>query len=59
MAIRGYFHFVAIFLDVRGYFFTNSWLFVAIRGYSWLFVAILQNNSRVAIFSRGYFFKVR
>ena len=58
MAIRGYFHCVAIFLAASGYFFDVSWLFVAIRGYPWLFVAILSKNSRVAIFPRGYFSKV-
>ena len=58
VAIRGYFHCVAIFLAASGYFFDVSWLFVAIRGYPWLFVAILSKNSRVAIFPRGYFSKV-
>ena len=58
VAIRGYLHFVAIFLAVRGYLFRVSWVFVAIRGYPWLSVAILQKNSRVAIFPRGYFPKV-
>ena len=58
VAIRGYLCSVAIFLAVRGYLFNVSWLFVAILGYPWLFLAISQKNSRVAIFSRGYFLKV-
>ena len=37
MAIRGYHSPVAIFLAVRGYLCRISWLFVAIRVYSWLF----------------------
>jgi len=58
VAISGYSWLFAF----RGYFFSRAWLFiscfVAIRGYPWLSVAILQKNSRVAIFPRGYFPKV-
>ena len=57
VAIRGYFHCVAIFLAASGYFLSfcgYSWLSVAIRGYSWLFLAKIAAwlFFRVAIFQK-------
>ena len=58
MGIRGDLCSMAIFLAVRGYLFSVSWLLVAILGYPWLFLAISLTTSRAGIFSRGYFLKV-